>query len=94
MLLNPCSANMIADKLCLKSEQNPAQILLDCCCVDLPLDICLSVDQDFEEACFLLKKCGAVHVSQQEVVVSDAGLEVLSFLRALLQPFIDSYQVL
>ncbi|XP_029281141.1 LOW QUALITY PROTEIN: dihydroxyacetone phosphate acyltransferase [Cottoperca gobio] len=50
--------------------------------------------QDFEEACFLLKKCGAVHVSEQEVTVSEAGLEVLSFLQALLQPFIDSYQVI
>ncbi|XP_045916340.1 dihydroxyacetone phosphate acyltransferase isoform X1 [Micropterus dolomieu] len=50
--------------------------------------------QDFEEACSLLKKCGAVHISHQEVTVSDAGLEVLSFLRALLQPFIDSYQVM
>ncbi|XP_033999769.1 dihydroxyacetone phosphate acyltransferase isoform X2 [Trematomus bernacchii] len=50
--------------------------------------------QDFEEACSLLKKCGAVHVSEQEVTVSDAGLEVLSFLQALLQPFIDSYQVI
>ncbi|XP_038582895.1 dihydroxyacetone phosphate acyltransferase isoform X1 [Micropterus salmoides] len=50
--------------------------------------------QDFEEACSLLKKCGAVHISPQEVTVSDAGLEVLSFLRALLQPFIDSYQVM
>ncbi|XP_034555106.1 dihydroxyacetone phosphate acyltransferase [Notolabrus celidotus] len=49
--------------------------------------------QDFEEACFLLKKCGAVHVSQQEVTVSDSGLEVLSFLQELFQPFIDSYQV-
>ncbi|XP_027140390.1 dihydroxyacetone phosphate acyltransferase isoform X2 [Larimichthys crocea] len=50
--------------------------------------------QDFEQACFLLKKCGAVHISQQEVLVSDVGLEVLSFLRALLQPFIESYQVM
>ncbi|XP_037606301.1 dihydroxyacetone phosphate acyltransferase [Sebastes umbrosus] len=51
---------------------------------------------DFEEACFLLKKCGAVHISEQEVTASDTsdGLEVLSFLRALLQPFIDSYQVM
>ncbi|KAM9339219.1 dihydroxyacetone phosphate acyltransferase [Symphorus nematophorus] len=49
--------------------------------------------QDFEEASFFLKKCGAVHISQEEVTVSDAGLEVLSFLQALLQPFIDSYQV-
>ncbi|XP_044024312.1 dihydroxyacetone phosphate acyltransferase isoform X1 [Siniperca chuatsi] len=50
--------------------------------------------QDFEEACSLLKKCGAVHISQQEVTPSDTGLEVLSFLQALLQPFIDSYQVI
>uniref|UniRef100_A0A8C4F1P6 Glyceronephosphate O-acyltransferase 2 n=1 Tax=Dicentrarchus labrax TaxID=13489 RepID=A0A8C4F1P6_DICLA len=48
--------------------------------------------QDFEEACVLLKKCGAVNFSQQEVMVLDAGSEVLSFLQALLQPFIDSYQ--
>lgn len=50
--------------------------------------------QDFEEACFLLKKCGAVHISQQEVMVSDSGPEVLSFLQELLRPFIDSYQLM
>ncbi|XP_026173923.1 dihydroxyacetone phosphate acyltransferase [Mastacembelus armatus] len=50
--------------------------------------------QDFEEACFFLKKCGAVHISQQELTVSETGLEVLSFLQALLRPFIDSYQVM
>ncbi|KAK2856334.1 hypothetical protein Q5P01_005069 [Channa striata] len=50
--------------------------------------------QDFEEACFLLKKCGAVHITPQEVTASDAGMEVFSFLQALLQPFIDSYQVM
>ncbi|XP_026197528.1 dihydroxyacetone phosphate acyltransferase isoform X2 [Anabas testudineus] len=50
--------------------------------------------QDFEEACVLLKKCEAIHISQQEVTVSEVGLEVLSFLQALLQPFIDSYQVM
>ncbi|KAM4632971.1 dihydroxyacetone phosphate acyltransferase [Polymixia lowei] len=49
--------------------------------------------QDFEEACSLLKKCGAVQTSQQEVTESEAGLQTTSFLRALLQPFIDSYQV-
>ncbi|KAG7239150.1 hypothetical protein INR49_029901, partial [Caranx melampygus] len=52
------------------------------------------LSQDFEEACLLLKKCGAVHVSQQEVTPSDTGMEVLSFLQALLQPFIESYQVM
>ncbi|XP_070705394.1 dihydroxyacetone phosphate acyltransferase [Pempheris klunzingeri] len=50
--------------------------------------------QDFEEACSLLKKSGAVHVSPQEVTVLHTGLDVLSFLRALLQPFMDSYQVM
>uniref|UniRef100_A0A3P8SE38 Si:ch73-21k16.5 n=1 Tax=Amphiprion percula TaxID=161767 RepID=A0A3P8SE38_AMPPE len=49
--------------------------------------------QDFEEACFYLKKCGAVNIDDQEVTVPDSGLEVLSFLQKLLQPFIDSYQV-
>uniref|UniRef100_G3PJK5 Glyceronephosphate O-acyltransferase 2 n=1 Tax=Gasterosteus aculeatus aculeatus TaxID=481459 RepID=G3PJK5_GASAC len=50
--------------------------------------------QDFEEACVLLRTCGAVHTSEQEVTVSDVGLEVLPFLQDLLQPFIDSYQVM
>ncbi|KAK7906909.1 hypothetical protein WMY93_015521 [Mugilogobius chulae] len=50
--------------------------------------------QDFEEACLSLKECGAVHVSSDEVTVTEAGLEVLSFLFALLQPFIQSYQVM
>uniref|UniRef100_A0A8C7YTP5 Si:ch73-21k16.5 n=1 Tax=Oryzias sinensis TaxID=183150 RepID=A0A8C7YTP5_9TELE len=49
--------------------------------------------QDFEEACSLLKKCGAVHISQQEVTVAQGGMEVLSFLQELLKPFIDSYQL-
>lgn len=59
----------------------------------LLLSVYPSINQDFEEACVLLKKCEAIHISQQEVTVSEAGLEVLSFLQALLQPFIDSYQV-
>lgn len=49
--------------------------------------------EDFEEACSLLKACGAVRISPDEVTVTEAGHEVLSFLRALLQPFIQSYQV-
>ncbi|RVE56045.1 hypothetical protein OJAV_G00232120 [Oryzias javanicus] len=50
--------------------------------------------QDFEEACRLLKKCGAVHVNQQEVTAAQGGMEVLSFLQDLLKPFIDSYQLM
>uniref|UniRef100_A0A8C6TZ81 Si:ch73-21k16.5 n=1 Tax=Neogobius melanostomus TaxID=47308 RepID=A0A8C6TZ81_9GOBI len=50
--------------------------------------------QDFEEACLLLKDCGAIHhVSPEDVTVIETGQEVLSFLCGLLQPFIQSYQV-
>ncbi|KAF7666551.1 hypothetical protein LDENG_00101430 [Lucifuga dentata] len=49
--------------------------------------------QDFDEACSLLEKCGAVHISEQDVTETEAGLQATSFLRALLQPFIDAYQV-
>ncbi|KAM9550973.1 dihydroxyacetone phosphate acyltransferase isoform 4-T4 [Salvelinus alpinus] len=49
--------------------------------------------QDFEEACSLLRKCGAVQTSQQEVTSPEEGQSTTSFLRALLQPFIDAYQV-
>ncbi|XP_054900646.1 dihydroxyacetone phosphate acyltransferase [Poeciliopsis prolifica] len=50
--------------------------------------------QDFDEACSLLHKCKAVHVSEGEVTDSDAGLEVLSFLQELLKPFTESYQLM
>ncbi|CAG5928141.1 unnamed protein product [Menidia menidia] len=50
--------------------------------------------QDFEEACCLLKKCGAVCISEEELTVSDTGVEVLSFLQELMKPFIDSYQLM
>lgn len=50
--------------------------------------------QDFEEACLLMKNCGAVHICPDEVTVTEAGREVVSFLCALLQPFIESYQVM
>ncbi|XP_061559730.1 dihydroxyacetone phosphate acyltransferase-like isoform X2 [Phycodurus eques] len=51
--------------------------------------------KDFEEACYLLKKCGALDViGPQEMSLSEGGVEVLSFLRAVLKPFIDSYRVM
>nr|XP_019947093.1 PREDICTED: dihydroxyacetone phosphate acyltransferase-like [Paralichthys olivaceus] len=52
------------------------------------------LSQDFEKACSLLKKCGAAHINQQEVTLSDTGEETISFLRALIQPFMDSYQAM
>ncbi|XP_037101053.1 dihydroxyacetone phosphate acyltransferase-like isoform X2 [Syngnathus acus] len=52
--------------------------------------------EDFEEACGLLKKCGALDATDsQEVTASEGGgAEVLSFLRGLLKPFVDSYLVM
>ncbi|AWP20342.1 putative dihydroxyacetone phosphate acyltransferase [Scophthalmus maximus] len=52
--------------------------------------------QDFEEACFLLVKTGALQVSQQEVVevvVTERGHRTLAFLTSVLDPFLQGYQV-
>ncbi|KAM3861224.1 dihydroxyacetone phosphate acyltransferase [Diretmus argenteus] len=49
--------------------------------------------QDFEEACYLLVKTGVLQVSQQEVVVMDKGHKTLAFLTAMLDPFLQGYQV-
>ncbi|XP_067274222.1 dihydroxyacetone phosphate acyltransferase isoform X2 [Pseudorasbora parva] len=50
-------------------------------------------DQDYEEGCFLLQQSGAIGRSDEEVYVRDDGQETIVFLRAILQPFIESYQV-
>ncbi|XP_071762948.1 dihydroxyacetone phosphate acyltransferase isoform X1 [Centroberyx gerrardi] len=49
--------------------------------------------QDFEEACYLLVKTGVLQVSQQEVLVTDRGHKTLAFLTAILDPFLQGYQV-
>ncbi|XP_062267244.1 dihydroxyacetone phosphate acyltransferase-like [Platichthys flesus] len=49
--------------------------------------------QDFEDACFLLVKTGALQVSQQEVVVTETGHRTLAFLTSMLDPFLQGYQV-
>ncbi|XP_057678804.1 dihydroxyacetone phosphate acyltransferase isoform X2 [Corythoichthys intestinalis] len=50
--------------------------------------------EDFEEARSLLEKCGALDiVVDREARSSRDAAEVLSFLRALFQPFVDSYSV-
>ncbi|KAM9496422.1 dihydroxyacetone phosphate acyltransferase [Clarias gariepinus] len=49
--------------------------------------------QDFEEACCLLVKCGAIQELQQEVVMSSSGERTLSFLCLLMEPFLQGYQV-
>ncbi|XP_062857176.1 dihydroxyacetone phosphate acyltransferase [Trichomycterus rosablanca] len=49
--------------------------------------------QDFEKACNLLTRCGAIQELQQEVVVSSSGQTTLAFLSSLLDPFLQGYQV-
>ncbi|XP_074470896.1 dihydroxyacetone phosphate acyltransferase isoform X2 [Sebastes fasciatus] len=49
--------------------------------------------QDFEEACYLLEKTGALQVTQQEVLVTERGHRTLTFLTSMLDPFLQGYQV-
>ncbi|XP_068610171.1 dihydroxyacetone phosphate acyltransferase [Brachionichthys hirsutus] len=49
--------------------------------------------QDFEEACYLLVKTGALQVTQQDVLATDTGRRTLAFLTSLLEPFLQGYQV-
>lgn len=49
--------------------------------------------QDFEEACYLLGKTGALQVTQHEVLVTERGHRTLTFLASMLDPFLQGYQV-
>ncbi|XP_070705243.1 dihydroxyacetone phosphate acyltransferase isoform X2 [Pempheris klunzingeri] len=49
--------------------------------------------QDFEEACYLLVKTGALQVTQQEILVTEGGHRTLAFLTSMLDPFLQGYQV-
>lgn len=49
--------------------------------------------QDFEEACYLLLKTGALQVSAHELLVTEKGRRTLHFLSSLLDPFLQGYQV-
>ncbi|KAM9840208.1 dihydroxyacetone phosphate acyltransferase [Aulostomus maculatus] len=49
--------------------------------------------QDFEEACYLLVKTGALQVGQQDVLVTDSGHRTVTFLNRLLDPFLQGYQI-
>uniref|UniRef100_A0A674EFU1 Glyceronephosphate O-acyltransferase n=1 Tax=Salmo trutta TaxID=8032 RepID=A0A674EFU1_SALTR len=50
-------------------------------------------DTDFEEACYLLVKTGAVQMPQQDIEMTDRGQPILSFFNGLLEPFLQGYQV-
>lgn len=49
--------------------------------------------QDFEEACYLLVKTGVVQVLEQDLLGTDGGQNTLLFLTAILQPFVQGYQL-
>ncbi|KAM4713640.1 dihydroxyacetone phosphate acyltransferase isoform 1-T1 [Anableps anableps] len=49
--------------------------------------------QDFEEACYLLVKSGALRFNQQEVLVTERGHRTLAFLTRILDPFVQGYQM-
>ncbi|KAM4529864.1 dihydroxyacetone phosphate acyltransferase isoform 2-T2 [Fundulus diaphanus] len=49
--------------------------------------------QDFEEACYLLVKSGALQINQQQVLVTDRGHRTLAFLTSILDPFVQGYQM-
>ncbi|KAJ8270015.1 hypothetical protein GJAV_G00109340 [Gymnothorax javanicus] len=51
-------------------------------------------EADFEEACVLLKKCGAVQITDDDITVTEAGHATTSFLTAILWPFIEAYQII
>ncbi|XP_051909240.1 dihydroxyacetone phosphate acyltransferase [Hippocampus zosterae] len=48
---------------------------------------------DFEEACYLLEKTGALHVTQHDVAVTKRGQKTLDFLTGVLEPFLQGYLV-
>uniref|UniRef100_A0A3Q4BJG8 Phospholipid/glycerol acyltransferase domain-containing protein n=1 Tax=Mola mola TaxID=94237 RepID=A0A3Q4BJG8_MOLML len=49
--------------------------------------------QDFEEACYLLVKTGALQVTQDEVLVTERGHRTVGFLTSMLDPFLQGYQM-
>ncbi|KAJ8410264.1 hypothetical protein AAFF_G00202450 [Aldrovandia affinis] len=49
--------------------------------------------EDFEEACSLLRKCGAIQIIDQDVTMTEVGHATTSFLRAILEPYIEAYQI-
>ncbi|KAM9778808.1 dihydroxyacetone phosphate acyltransferase isoform 1-T1 [Syngnathus typhle] len=50
--------------------------------------------QDFDEACYLLEKTGALQVSQHDVEVTKRGQRTLDFLTGVLEPFLQGYLVI
>uniref|UniRef100_H3B949 Glyceronephosphate O-acyltransferase n=1 Tax=Latimeria chalumnae TaxID=7897 RepID=H3B949_LATCH len=51
-----------------------------------------SAVKDFEDGCFLLTKCDAIQVLQQEILVLEK--DITSFLKCMFSPYVEGYQVL
>ncbi|XP_076872615.1 dihydroxyacetone phosphate acyltransferase [Brachyhypopomus gauderio] len=49
--------------------------------------------QDFEEGCSGLQRCGAVNITDLELKPSEEDQDTIVFLSAMLEPFIETYQV-
>ncbi|KAL2082617.1 hypothetical protein ACEWY4_022435 [Coilia grayii] len=49
--------------------------------------------QDFEDGCSLLVRCGALQSTDGELMVTEQWAQTGYFLRAVLQPFMQTYQV-
>ncbi|XP_077443733.1 dihydroxyacetone phosphate acyltransferase [Stigmatopora argus] len=47
--------------------------------------------QDFEEACYLLEKTGALQVTRLDVTTTETGRGTLRFLAGVLEPFSEGY---
>lgn len=58
------------------------------------LFVILCLLKDFADGCSLLVRSGVLQTSDQELVVTEHGTNTAAFLRAVLQPFIETYQVM
>ncbi|KAI4890316.1 hypothetical protein NFI96_019576, partial [Prochilodus magdalenae] len=50
-------------------------------------------EQDFEEGCIGLQQCGAVTITDETLRVTEEEQDTIVFLAAVLQPFIETYEV-
>uniref|UniRef100_A0A8C5M7Q7 Glyceronephosphate O-acyltransferase n=1 Tax=Leptobrachium leishanense TaxID=445787 RepID=A0A8C5M7Q7_9ANUR len=50
-------------------------------------------EKDFEEGCFLLTKCGILHLTSHEIIMNEKGASAALFLSRMFQPFLESYQL-
>uniref|UniRef100_A0A5S6K4Q5 Actin, cytoplasmic 1 n=1 Tax=Xenopus tropicalis TaxID=8364 RepID=A0A5S6K4Q5_XENTR len=52
-----------------------------------------SGDKDFEEGCSMLAKCDIIHVTPNEIKITDSGAIAALFLSQMFQPFLEGYKL-